>query len=194
MRAMRVVLIEDHLSYRQAFRLALEELTPNVVVGETDRAREAFHLLEQTRPDLVVVDFLLPDSDAVSLAREMRRRRMGTPMMILGRIGHPLFVRDAMRLGVRGYVLKREPLEEIVAAMEKVAAGQTHVSPGLLVGSPDGVSWPETTLDGLSVREREILCLLSDGLTSKEIARALCLSSKTVELARLVAGEGILAA
>jgi DNA-binding NarL/FixJ family response regulator len=207
---MRIVLVEDHVAYRESFRVALSALTPHVVVGEVGRARDAYDLLERTRPDLAVVDFLLPDSDAVSLARELRRRRLYTPVMILGRIAHPRSVRDAMHVGVRGYTLKRQPLADIIGAIEKVGAGETYLGPGLGAGSERQGDAGETALDRLSVREREILWLLSEGLTSKEIGRALYLSSKTVdahrlhinrklgvnspaELARVVAGEGILA-
>jgi two-component system nitrate/nitrite response regulator NarL len=207
---MRVVLVEDHQTYRQSLRLALTTFTPIVVVGEAGTTREGYGLIERARPDLAVVDFFLPDGDGVSMARELRRRRITTQVMILGRVGHPLFVRDAIRLGVRGYVLKRDALDDIIAAMNVVARGETYFSPGLMAAAA-AVDGDAASMERLTVREREILCLLSDGLTSKEIARALCLSSKTVdahrlhinrklgvsgpaELARLVAGEGILAA
>jgi len=207
---MRVVLVEDHLAYRESFRLALAALTQFEVVGEAERARDAYAVIEQTRPDLVVIDFMLPDTDAVSLARELRRRRIDTRILILGRIGHPLFVRDAIRLGVGGFALKREPLPTIIEAMRKVAAGETYLSPGLLESMNNETPGPDiTSLDRLSAREREIFCLLVDGMTTKEIARALYLSPKTVdahrlhinrklgvrtpaELARLVADQGFL--
>jgi DNA-binding NarL/FixJ family response regulator len=211
MTTMRVVLVEDHLAYRESFRLALATLTPFVVVGEADRAREAYQLIERLLPDVAVVDFMLPDTDAVSLARELRRRRLDTRMLILGRIGHPLFVRDALRLGVQGFALKREPLANIIEAMKRVSVGETYLSPELsatLIESPERSDGSQ--LEKLSAREREIFCLLVDGLSTKEIARALYLSPKTVDahrlhinrklgvrtparMARLLADEGLVA-
>jgi DNA-binding NarL/FixJ family response regulator len=207
---MRIVLVEDHLAYRDSFRLALTTNSDFTVVGEADRARDAYAVIETTTPDLVVSDFMLPDTDGVSLARELRRRRVKVRIMILGRLGHPLFVRDALRAGITGFALKREPLQDVIAAMRRVAAGETYLSPLIQERiSRDGGQ--ESTLEKLSSREREIFCLLLEGLATKEIAKLLYLSPKTVdahrlhinrklgvrspaELARLVADQGLITA
>jgi two-component system response regulator NreC len=207
---MRIVLVEDHLAYRESFRLAVSTLSPFIVVGEATRARDAYSVIESTNPDLVVSDFMLPDTDGVSLARELRRRRVKVRMMILGRLGHPLFVRDALRAGIAGFALKREPLQDLIGAMQRVAAGETYLSPQIQERiAADGGD--ESTLEKLSSREREIFCLLLEGLSTKEIAKLLYLSPKTVdahrlhinrklgvrspaELARLVADQGLITA
>jgi DNA-binding NarL/FixJ family response regulator len=207
---MRIVLVEDHLAYRESFRLAVSTLSPFTVVGEATRARDAYAVIESTNPDLVVTDFMLPDTDGVSLARELRRRRVKVRMMILGRLGHPLFVRDALRAGIAGFALKREPLQDLIGAMQRVAAGETYLSPQIQERiAHDGSD--ESTLEKLSSREREIFCLLLEGLSTKEIAKLLYLSPKTVdahrlhinrklgvrspaELARLVADQGLITA
>jgi DNA-binding NarL/FixJ family response regulator len=98
---MRVVLVDDHVSYRQSFRIALTKLTDVQVVGEAGSSREAIHLIERTRPDLAIVDFFLTDSDGVSLTRELRRRRNRTPVLMLTQLSHPLFVRERWRRGSR---------------------------------------------------------------------------------------------
>jgi two-component system response regulator NreC len=207
---MRIVLVEDHLAYRESFRLAVSTLSPFTIVGEATRARDAYSVIEATNPDLVVSDFMLPDTDGVSLARELRRRRVKVRMMILGRLGHPLFVRDALRAGIAGFALKREPLQDLIGAMQRVAAGETYLSPQIQERiAHDGGD--ESTLERLSSREREIFCLLLEGLSTKEIAKLLYLSPKTVdahrlhinrklgvrspaELARLVADQGLITA
>jgi two-component system, NarL family, response regulator FusR len=207
MDSMKVVLVEDHVSYRQSLSLALSELGPFTVVGECSTAREAYEVIARATPDLAVVDFMLPDTDGVSLARELRRRKIRARVMILGRLGHPLFVRDALRAGIAGFALKRQPLEELIDAMKKVASGQNylcqHVRDALVKSDGDAA------LESLSAREREIFVMLLEGLSTKEIARSLFLSAKTVdahrlhinrklgvrspaELARLVADEGFL--
>jgi DNA-binding NarL/FixJ family response regulator len=208
---MRLVLVEDHAAYRESFALALSSLHGFEVVGQAERARDAFGAIAESSPDLVVCDFMLPDTDAVSMVRELRRRRLRVRSMILARIGHPLFVRDALRAGVGGYALKRAPLQDLCAAMTHVAAGETYLSPELRQLSPGGDVAAESPLGRLSAREREIFCLLVEGGSTKDIAAALFLSPKTVdahrlhinrklgvrssaELTRLVAGEGFIVA
>jgi two-component system, NarL family, nitrate/nitrite response regulator NarL len=178
-----LVLVEDHLAYRQSFRIALSTLTDYNVVGEAGGAREGCEMIEKRKPDLAIVDFILGDSDGVSLARELRRRRNRTPILILGRIPHPLFVRDAFKAGVRGYALKNEPLANVIEAIERVHTGEIYISPQLkpyLEREDLGRG-----IGQLSRREREVLCLLVDGRSSKEIARALCVSVRTVDAHRL---------
>jgi two-component system, NarL family, nitrate/nitrite response regulator NarL len=179
-----LVLVEDHLAYRQSFRIALSTLTAYRIVGEAGGAREGCQVIEKRKPDLAVVDFLLGDSDGVSLVRELRRRRNRTPVLMLGRIPHPLFVRDAFKAGIRGYALKSEPLASVIEAIERVRAGEVYVSPQLRLDLQREEP-PGRGLDQLSRREREVLCLLVDGRSSKEIARALCVSVRTVDAHRL---------
>ena len=206
---MTVVLVEDHASYRESFRLATTSLTKFEVIGEAGTSREAFALIESKLPDLAVVDFLLPDSNGLSLARELKRRRVRTKTLILGRMAHPLFIEDAMRSGVGGFALKQEPLADIFEAMQRVGAGEHYLSPHLQEELASHLSEKMPGLAQLSAREREILFLLIEGLSSKEIAKSLFLSSKTVDahrlhinrklgvrspagLARLVADQGLL--
>lgn len=180
---MDLVLVEDHLAYRQSFRIALSTLTEYNVVGEASSAREGCRLIERRKPDLAIVDFILGDSDGVSLARELKRRRNRTPILMLGRVPHPLFVRDAFRAGVRGYALKNEPLGQVIQAIERVRAGEVYISPQ--IQTLLDVDEQGRGLEQLSRREREVLCLLVDGRSSKEIARALCVSVRTVDAHRL---------
>jgi DNA-binding NarL/FixJ family response regulator len=209
--ASTVVLVEDHLAYRQSFRLALSSLSPFEVVGEASGSRDACPIIEEFEPDLAVIDFLLPDTNGISLARELRRRKLKTKILILGRMAHPLFIKDALRAGVGGFALKHEPLEEVMEAMKRVVAGERYLSPQLQNELTAALSSNVPGLAQLSAREREILFLLIEGLSSKEIAKSLFLSSKTVDahrlhinrklgvrspaaLARLVADQGLIPA
>jgi DNA-binding NarL/FixJ family response regulator len=208
---MNLVLVDDHSAYRESFRIALSTLTPFRVAGEANSARRGLQVIKQCRPDLAVVDFILGDSDGVSLARELRRQRIRTPILMLGRSPHPIFLRDAFKAGVLGYALKTEPLDQLIEAIRRVGAGGNYVSPQLEAGLQASAEAEENGgLALLSRREREVLCLLVEGLSSKEIARSLCISVRTAdahrlhinrklrvrspsELTHLLAGEGLLA-
>ena len=182
-----LVLVEDHLAYRQSFRIALSTLTSYNVIGEASGTRDGCRLIEKRKPHLAIVDFVLADGDGVSLARELQRRRSRAPILMLGRFPHPLFVRDAFKAGIRGYALKSEPLAQLILAIDRVAAGGVYLSEQLESalpipsnGEPDGLG-----LEHLSRREREVLCMLAEGRSSKEIARSLCVSVRTVDAHRL---------
>ena len=182
--SVRVVLVEDHVAYRDSFQLALSRESSFEIVGVAGRAHDAPGVIEQTKPDLAVIDFLLPDGNGVSLVRELKRRRLRIQSLILGRIAHPLLVRDAFRAGVSGFVHKQESLEVIKEAMNLVSHGQQYVSPLLRRQLRDAIN-DEVPLGRLSHREREILFLLIEGQSSKEIGSALFLSAKTVDAHRL---------
>jgi DNA-binding NarL/FixJ family response regulator len=180
----RVVLVEDHLAYRDSFRLVITQETSFVVVGEAKSVHDAPALIEKTRPDLLIADFILPDGNAVSLLREMKRRRLRVPTLILGRIGHPLIVHDALKRGATGIVHKQESLAVIKEAMGEVLGGRRYISPMLRRQLRDMVN-SDLPLGSLSNREREVLFLLIEGQSSKEIGSALYLSAKTVDAHRL---------
>jgi two-component system response regulator NreC len=182
-----VVLVEDHLAYRESFRLAIGSDQRFKVVGEVGRAHDAPELIERLRPDLVVIDFLLPDGNGISLARELKRRRLRVNTLILGRLGHAILVNDAIRAGVRGFVHKQEPLDVVVQAMAEVANGNRFISPfwAHQLAQAEGQASEDVPINRLSQREREIFFLLIDGQSSKEIGKSLFLSAKTVDAHRL---------
>lgn len=181
---MTVILIGEHVTYRESLRIALQTLTTFEVIGEASAAHEAIPLIEERSPGLAVIDSDLQDSTGIALVRELMRRRSGTRTLLLGQTAHPFFVRDAIRSGADGFVLKRQPLEEIIAAMRTVAAGNRYISPESEERLREGASQVQP-LSSLSSREREVLLLLTKGLSSKEIGKLLFVSSKTVDAHRL---------
>jgi DNA-binding NarL/FixJ family response regulator len=188
---MRVVLVDDHRSFREAFKLAVAELTSVTVVGEAGSAREAIPLVHSTQPDLVVVDLCLEDWDGIALANELRRQGSTAPIMILSMHGNGLFVREALEAGVRGYAVKDQPLSEIVEAMRLCVSGQQYLSPmvrpvpGVVPGHTANANGNgETFLQRLSQREQEIAARVIRGESSRAIAELLCISLKTVETHR----------
>jgi two-component system response regulator NreC len=192
---MRVTLLDDHQTFRESLRIALWHEASIKVVGESESARKVVSILETERPDLLVADLMLEDTDGISMARDLGRRGIATPVMILTAHSNALFVRDAFDAGVQGYALKEQPLTEIVEAMRKSAAGERYLSPRLgSLPSPrprapqsstgSGTEGVAAGIDQLSRREREIFCLIIQGTSSRDIAQSLCISLKTVETHR----------
>jgi two-component system response regulator NreC len=187
---MRVTLLDDHQTFRESLGIALWHEASIKVVGETGSARKVVSIVEIERPDLLVADLMLEDTDGISMARDLARRGIATPVMILTAHSNALFVRDAFDAGVQGYALKEQPLSEIVEAMRKSAAGERYLAPRL--GSlpatrgrvPQHAGPDAAGIDQLSRREREIFCLIIQGTSSRDIAQSLCISLKTVETHR----------
>jgi DNA-binding NarL/FixJ family response regulator len=186
---MRILLVDDHRAFRESFRIAVWHEASISVVGEAGTAREVYPLVEAEKPDLVVADLMLKDTDGVSVARELTRRGQSARIMILTMHTNAMFVRDAFDAGVLAYALKEQPLSEIIEAMRLAANGERYLAPKL--GAPplprvrNGVAeHPEPGIDQLSRREREIFGRIIQGLSSRDIAQSLCISLKTVETHR----------
>jgi DNA-binding NarL/FixJ family response regulator len=187
---MRVIIVDDHQSFRESFKLAVTQMADVSVVGEASSAREACALIEETQPDLAVVDLSLKDSDGIALAHELRRRRTAARIMILTMHNNGLFVREALEAGAQGYAVKEQPLSEIVEAMQTCARGDRYLSPLVhpVPGNDDGADVSSEAganfLERLSRREREIAYHVIRGNSSQSIATSLCISLKTVETHR----------
>jgi len=181
---MRVVLIEDHPFFRLGLRVLLTRMGGYEVVGEAGTAREAFPLIETFRPDMVVMDIVLPGMDGVVATREIIRRSPGVKVLIISGQDGTQDVCDALAAGAMGYALKSETTEVLLHALEQVSRGTSYVTPTLVErmaaasSDRDGAS---DTLDVLSEREREVFRLAADCRLPQEIASELCLARKTVD-------------
>jgi DNA-binding NarL/FixJ family response regulator len=193
---MRVVLVDDQQSFRDSLKIALWHEARISVVAHGNTARQLYPVIDEQKPDLVISDLILKDTDGISAVRELQRRGCQTRMLILTNHTSTLFVNDAFRAGAHGYALKEQPLAEIIEAMRLVRSGERYVSPLLQqVGRAPAVTRPPEAgngngngafgVDKLSAREREVFCQILQGVSSRDIARALCISLKTVETHRL---------
>lgn len=156
------------------------------VVGDAGEARQAYNLIAARKPDVVLMDLMLKDTDGISAMREMSRQRLGVRVIILTMQGSEFFVRDALAAGADGYVLKEQGLAEIIEALRTVARGDRYLSPqlrGFATGGPRKGS-AAAGLDQLSAREREIFARILQGWSNQQIASTLCISIKTVETHR----------
>jgi DNA-binding NarL/FixJ family response regulator len=179
-----VVVVDDHAIYRDTLVLALKATSSVKIVGTAGSAHEAHGVIEQMEPDLVLADFMLPDGNGIALARELKRRRVRSRVLILGRLNHPEFIRDSLGY-VDGFVHKNEPLAKLIEAIDCVVAGKPYLSPRMESNLETELDVRPGRFSHLSAREREILFLLLQGLSSKEIGARLFLSSKTVDAHRL---------
>lgn len=177
----RLLLVDDHQLVRDGLRARLGEIDDFEIVGEAANGREALAAAESLRPDLALVDVGLPDINGIELAGALGRGSPAPRVLILSMHDSPGYVQSAMRAGARGYVLKDAPSAEIIAAIRAVAAGGVYFSSGVAAA----LITPAPGDTALTEREREVLVLLAQGDSNKQIARKLDVSVRTVETHRL---------
>lgn len=181
----KILLADDHQLMRQGLRSMLDEQDGLQVIGEADDGRTAVRLARELRPDLVIMDVTMPDLNGIDATRQIRAENPRVKVIALSMHAERQFVMEMLAAGASGYVPKDCPMDELLNAIEAVTRGDTFLSPkvtGVLVkevvgGIPEAGAFCGT----LSPREREVLQLVAEGKSSKEIALMLHLSSKTVE-------------
>ncbi len=176
----RILIADDHPLYREGIVFALEQ-APNIqIVGQAGSAQDTVELARRTRPDLVLLDITMPGGGLNAL-QSLRRLCPQTKVAILTASDDEDLVRQCLRLGAQGYILKGITGRELLRAIESLAQGQRYIMPELaarvLTESINAPPPHETLTD----REREILILLAQGKSNKEIAAQLFLSEKTVK-------------
>jgi DNA-binding NarL/FixJ family response regulator len=175
-----VLLVDDHALVRRGFRRILEDEADITVVGEAGDGAEAIRLAKQLKPTVVVMDCALPGTSGLAATRKILETHPDQAILMLSMHSEETLVRQALEAGARGYVLKNAVDLELPAAIRKIAAGKTVLDPQVakrsaLKGERNG---------GLTPRELEILQLIVDGKSNKEIADQLGLSVNTVAVHR----------
>jgi two-component system response regulator NreC len=186
-----VLLVEDHAIVRQGIKSLLEEEADIIVVGEAGDGSQAVRLVEQLRPDIVLMDLSMPGMDGVEATRQIRARFPDIRVVVLSMHENEEYVFRVLRAGASGYVLKRATTSELVLALRAVAAGSTFLSPAIseiLIGDyvqrAKASDQRDEILDILTPREREVLQLIAKGFSNRQIAERLQISVKTVETHR----------
>jgi len=184
MARIRVVIADDHTLFRQGMRNLLAAEPDLEVVGEAPNAAEAVTLVHQTRPDTVLMDIGMPGLSSFEASRQIRKEHPGTRVIFLSMYDDEDYVAECVEIGAAGYVLKDSPVDQLLTAVREVSRGGTFLSPRLLSRLVDGFRMSgrgERPFGVLTKREREILKMLAEGRSVKEIATAFDLSVKTVE-------------
>jgi DNA-binding NarL/FixJ family response regulator len=189
MAPMRVLLADDHTLVRAGLRALVESLDGATVVGESGEGREALEIIGKLRPDVVLLDIGMPGMNGLEVARRSAEASPRTRVIILSMHAEETYVRQALRAGVAGYLLKGAAVSELPGETYLTPRVSQSVVQELLRDEPSG---PEP-LEGLTKRQREILQLIAEGRSTKEIAATLDVSVKTVEThrARLMERLGI---
>ena len=176
----RLLLVDDHPLVRDGLRARLEAVPGFEVVGEAGNAVEAQERMAALQPSLVLMDVGMKDVNGIELTARLLETYPSLQVLMLSMYDNPEYVQRAMQSGARGYVLKDSPAIEIIAAIEAVAAGGTFLSPAV----SKRLFRNQAPRPLLSPRESEILSALARGLSSKQIAREMDVSVRTVETHR----------
>jgi len=187
-KTIRVLLADDHTLVRAGLRGLLQGIAGVEVVGEAEDGHDALRLATELHPDVVVLDIGMPGLNGLDAATQLVRADDRIRVLILSMHSAEEYVLRALRAGCAGYLLKRSAVSELEIAVRAVARGEIYLSPSVskqvvddYVGRTGGSADP---LEALTPRQREILQLVAEGHTSKEIAERLQLSFKTVEAHR----------
>lgn len=175
-----VLLVDDHRLVRRGFRRLLEDDSAIAVVGEAGDGDEAIRMASSLRPQVVVMDCALPGTNGLQAARAIRQAHPETAVLMLSMHSEDTWVRQAMEAGARGYILKSAMDLDLAAAVKRVAKGETVLDPQLQ--RPTSLRGERSS--GLSARELEVLQLIVDGKSNKEIALQLHVSVNTVAVHR----------
>lgn len=195
----RVFLLDDHEVVRRGVHDLLNDEPDITVIGEAATVEQALVRVPALRPDVAVLDVRLPDGDGVTVCRELRSRMPDLACLMLTSFDDEEALLDSIMAGASGYVLKQIRGSDLVSAVRTVAAGQSLLDPSAttrLMARLRGEQTKEPEpggLPGLTAREREILALIGEGLTNRQIGRRLYLAEKTVKnhISRLLAKLGV---
>jgi len=186
----KVLLADDHSMMRGGLRMLLEQHAELSVVGEAEDGRETVRLANKLSPDVVVMDIAMPDMNGIEATRKILADRPGAKVIALSMHSDRHFVSEMLKAGATAYLLKQCAVDELITAIKTVLKNQTYLSPcisGVVVDNfvrNTAKSGP-SAFSHLTDREREVLQLMAEGKSSKEIANQLNLSIKTIETHRM---------
>lgn len=184
----RILLVDDHAVIRQALRLVLEAQADFEVVADVENGRAAVSAAEKLRPDVVLMDMVMPGLNGLEATRQICRRVNGVRVVMLSGFVDEDQLRESLRAGARGYIVKQSDVAELVLAIQTVHRGNTYFSSSLSetfdlaeVVYQAKRSESRNSVEALTAREREVLQLIAEGHTNQSIADELVISVKTVE-------------
>jgi DNA-binding NarL/FixJ family response regulator len=191
MKTIHILIADDHAVVREGLRALFGDQAGWKVVGEAVTGREAVELARRLRPDIAVIDFTMPELNGLEATRQIRKALPGTEVLMLTMHDSERLAQQALAAGARGFLLKSDGNPQLIAAVKSLAAHRPYFTPKVSSLVLEGFLHParqpagcELPTDRLSPREREVVQLIAEGHTSKEIAALLHVSEKTVEAHR----------
>jgi DNA-binding NarL/FixJ family response regulator len=184
---MRLLIVDDHALFRQGLRSLLETINYIDIVGEAEDGYSILEMADSLKPDLVLMDIAMPGCDGLEATRQLKARYPKIKVLIISMHADYPFVRQALKVGASGYIFKGAPFLELKAALDSIIRDVPYVSPALLGPILDDYKTliPDDEINEkhkkLTLREKEILELLIQGLGRREIAERLFISPKTVD-------------
>jgi two-component system response regulator NreC len=190
MKKIRLIVADDHKIFRQGIKKLLEEQNDLQVVGEAADGREAVKKAEELKPDLVLMDVAMADLNGLQATRLIKKTLPDAKILMLTMHKNEEYVLQSFQAGASGYVLKEGAVEELVTAIHSVYGNKSFLSPTISKTVVDAylrkmeTGKMETPFDLLTDREREVLQMIAEGYTNREVAKSLYISVKTVEAHR----------
>jgi DNA-binding NarL/FixJ family response regulator len=181
----RVLLVEDHAVVRQGLAMLIDDEPDLSVCGGAESMREALPMVRKLKPDVVLVDITLGDGSGLDLIKSIHDTFADLPILALSMHDESIYAERALRAGAKGYIMKKEAMDQVMTAIRRVLAGELYVSEKMSARMVSKLINPKTAnaspVDLLSDREFEVFRLIANGVGPTEIARRLALSVKTIE-------------